>query len=71
VLGDEGIHARVGDEFWQAVAARMAARFRVHDWTGGLVDGIQEIGERLATHFRAPPTTGTSCRTRSTSANHS
>jgi len=51
VLGDEGIHAKVGQEFWDKVAAAMSAKFRKKDFTGGLVDGIEEARRRLAEHF--------------------
>jgi len=37
VLGDEGIHAKVGQDFWDSVAAAMSARFKDRDFTGGLV----------------------------------
>ena len=53
VLGDEGIHARMGPEFWQHVTAAVAERFRDGDFTGGLVHGIETVGRELATHF--PP----------------
>ncbi len=51
VLGDEGIHAKVGQEFWESVAAAMSARFKAGDFTGGLVLGITEAGRQLAHHF--------------------
>jgi uncharacterized membrane protein len=51
VLGDEGIHAKVGQEFWDSVAAAMSARFKEGDFTGGLVLGITEVGRQLAEHF--------------------
>lgn len=51
VLGDEGIHARVGDAFWQSVAEAVSKKFHAGDFTGGLVDGIHAVGERLAAHF--------------------
>jgi uncharacterized membrane protein len=51
VLGDEGIHVKVGQEFWDAVAAAMSARFKAGDFTGGLVLGITEAGRQLAEHF--------------------
>lgn len=51
VLGDEGIHAKVGQAFWDAVVAAMAGKFKDGDFTGGLVLGITEAGERLAAHF--------------------
>jgi uncharacterized membrane protein len=51
VLGDEGIHAKVGQEFWEAVVESVCGKFHEGDFTGGLVDGITEVGERLAEHF--------------------
>jgi len=51
VLGDEGIHAVVGQEFWDGVAAAMSARFKAGDFTDGLVHGITEAGRQLAAHF--------------------
>ena len=51
VLGDVGIHAKVGQEFWETVAAAVSARFKKGDFTGGLVGGIEAVGEQLAAHF--------------------
>jgi uncharacterized membrane protein len=51
VLGDAGIHDRVGQEFWHRVVAVVSERFREGDFTGGLVRGIEEVGEQLASHF--------------------
>jgi uncharacterized membrane protein len=51
VLGDSGIHECVGQEFWHRVVDVVAERFRQADFTGGLVRGIEEVGERLASHF--------------------
>lgn len=51
VLGDEGIHEKVGQEFWDGVAAAVSERFAQSDFTGGLVHGITEAGRQLATHF--------------------
>jgi uncharacterized membrane protein len=53
VLGDEGIHGKVGQEFWHLVASVIGERFRTGDFTGGIVRGVQSIGEQLATHFPA------------------
>ena len=51
VLGDAGIHAKVGQAFWDDVAACLTAHFQRGDFTGGLVEGIHLVGERLAVHF--------------------
>lgn len=51
VLGDQGIHAKVGQEFWDHVAAAVSARLHEGDFTGGLVQGIEAAGEQLRIHF--------------------
>ena len=51
VLGDEGIHAAVGEAFWQKVADAVAEDFRRGDFSAGLVKGIATVGEQLAAHF--------------------
>lgn len=57
VLGDAGIHARVGQSFWEDVARAVSERFHAGDFTGGLENGIRVVGEQLATHFpHAGPT---------------
>ena len=51
VLGDEGIHAKVGQEFWESLAGLMSGHFRKGEFTEGLVEAIGEAGRRLAAHF--------------------
>jgi uncharacterized membrane protein len=51
VLGDSGIHAKVGQEFWEAVAGQLSGHFRKGDFTGGLVSAVDVIGEKLERHF--------------------
>jgi uncharacterized membrane protein len=51
VLGDEEIHAHVGQEFWHDVTAAIAERFRQGDFTGGLVHGVETVGSELAPAF--------------------
>lgn len=51
VLGDSGIHARVGQEFWDCVAGLMSGHFRKGEFTEGLVRGIEEAGRQLSAHF--------------------
>ncbi len=51
VLGDEGIHAKVGQEFWEALASKMSGHFRKGEFTEGLVEAIGEAGRQLAAHF--------------------
>ena len=51
VLGDEGIHAKVGQAFWDKTAAALGAKFKVGDFTGGLIDAIALVGQELRLHF--------------------
>ena len=51
VLGDVGIHARVGQEFWDDVAAVLSAEFKKGRFQEGLLRGIALAGEKLAAHF--------------------
>lgn len=51
VVGDEGIHAKVGQAFWNDLAACLSSHFRHEEFTEGLVQGITMVGERLAEHF--------------------
>ena len=51
VLGDSGIDEKVGQEFWHHIVGTVSERFRRGDFTGGLVAGIEAVGEDLAKHF--------------------
>jgi uncharacterized membrane protein len=51
VLGDRGIHEKVGQEFWRSIAQVVAEGFVRGDFTGGIIAGIEAVGEGLAEHF--------------------
>jgi uncharacterized membrane protein len=51
VLGDQGIHDKVGQEFWDRVVTAMSDQFKAGNFTEGIVRGIHEVGEQLSTHF--------------------
>jgi uncharacterized membrane protein len=51
VLGDEGIHARVGQEFWESVSRELSLHLRRGDPTSGLLAGIASAAARLERHF--------------------
>jgi len=57
VLGDAGIHEKVGQSFWDEVAAAMSEEFRNGRFQKGLIDGIARAGEKLAGHFPFDPAT--------------
>src|SRR6476620_4314867 len=55
VIGDDGVHAKCGDQFWQELVGRMREHFLREDFTDALVEAIESTGKLLARHF---PRTG-------------
>ena len=55
VIGDTGVHARCGDEFWRELSADLSFHFRKSEFTAGLVRGIDKAGQLLAKHFPRLP----------------
>ncbi len=51
IIGDEAIHLRCGEPFWQAVAGQMEALLRQGDINGAILAGIRRTGAELAHHF--------------------
>jgi uncharacterized membrane protein len=51
IYGDEGIHTKVGDAFWNNEVKKMLEQFNGENYTEGLVQIIYDIGEALVTHF--------------------
>jgi uncharacterized membrane protein len=51
VLGDKGIHERVGNEFWSETRDIMTSYFARGDLRGGILQGIRGIGEKLSRYF--------------------
>ncbi len=51
ILGDKGIHEKMGDAAWNTIASAMQEYFKNNDFAGGLSFGIGRIGEALKTHF--------------------
>ena len=51
VIGDAGVHAKCGDEFWRKLADAMSGYFRKSEFTEGIIHGVRKAGELLAEHF--------------------
>jgi uncharacterized membrane protein len=51
IVGDAGIHAKVGEAFWTAVRDAMGDAFAKGNPADGLTQAIGEVGSRLAAHF--------------------
>lgn len=51
VIGDQGIHEKVGQAFWQAVYEIMRVYCQREAFTQGICEAILEIKRQLAEHF--------------------
>ena len=51
VFGDEGIHKKVGTEYWHKVVAEMLSTFNKEDYAKGIAECVIQIGEALTTTF--------------------
>jgi uncharacterized membrane protein len=55
IVGDEGIHRRVGDTYWEAVRDLMIARLVEGRALDAVLSGVAEVGRVLAEHFPRRP----------------
>ncbi len=55
VIGDAGIHARVGDAYWQGLAAAATRHFREERSRDGFIHAVGELGQILRQHFPRRP----------------
>jgi uncharacterized membrane protein len=51
VFGDEGIHKRVGNDFWKAEVEKMIKNFNRGNYAEGISDVVKDIGDALNKHF--------------------
>jgi uncharacterized membrane protein len=51
IVGDEGIHGRVGDSHWHGVRDRMVEKIRAGAPREAIVGAIAETGRALAAHY--------------------
>jgi uncharacterized membrane protein len=51
IYGDEGIHEKVGDDFWHKTIELMHSHFSKGDFVHGIIAGVNDIGLRLKEHF--------------------
>lgn len=55
IIGDEGVHRKCGQAFWDELAATMTDAFRRGDFTGGVLAGVERAGQLLGEHFPRRP----------------
>lgn len=51
IIGDSGINAVVGNDFWDSVKNHMQESFRQGKFTDGLVEAVYMAGQKLKDHF--------------------
>ncbi|OYU84580.1 MAG: hypothetical protein CFE24_05960 [Flavobacterium sp. BFFFF2] len=51
ICGDEGIHAVVGDGFWQSTYELMRKHFAQDQLCEGLIAGVDQAGQQLKKYF--------------------
>ncbi|MCX5913193.1 MAG: TPM domain-containing protein, partial [Deltaproteobacteria bacterium] len=51
ILGDEGIHRVVPEDYWETVKDKMQEHFRQGKISEGICLGVREVGEKLKVNF--------------------
>src|SRR6266566_3301023 len=51
VVGDQAVHEKCGEQFWQRVVDGMRKHFQNEKFNDALVEAINEIGKLLTAHF--------------------
>jgi len=55
IVGDDGIHTRVGDDYWAALRDHMVTRLRQGQAQQGVLEVIAEAGQALRRYFPREP----------------
>jgi uncharacterized membrane protein len=51
IIGDEGIHQKLGNEFWEKLVSQLIQKFKQNKKAEALSDCIVECGEQLGKFF--------------------
>lgn len=51
IIGDKGIHEKVGDDFWDQIKIEMGRNFREGKFYEGLTQAVRETGIALEKYF--------------------
>lgn len=55
IVGDAGIHARVGDAYWASIRDLMVSHLRAQAARDAIVLAVEDLGRVLAEHFPLRP----------------
>jgi uncharacterized membrane protein len=56
IYGDEGIHKKVGEEYWKNAVQKMLLHFNKENHVQGICEVITTVGQTLAKEFPYEPT---------------
>ena len=51
LYGDQGIHEKLGQEYWNSLKDTLKLKIREKDLTTGIIHAIEELGIQLKKHF--------------------
>lgn len=51
IVGDTGIHAKLGDDYWASRAEELKTYFAAGDYVRGLTVAVENVGRELTKHF--------------------
>lgn len=51
LYGDEGIHLKLGQDYWNSLKDQMRDEIKNIDLTTGICHAIEELGKQLRSHF--------------------
>ena len=51
VFGDEGIHEKVGNEYWNNAVQKMISNFNRENYAAGIAEVVKDIGTALTKNF--------------------
>jgi len=51
VFGDEGIHTKLGNDYWNAEVKKMISKFNKENYADGIKEVVTDIGEALTQLF--------------------
>jgi len=51
IIGDKGIHDKVGIEFWEITKTNLINQFKTENFIHGIIQSVKILGEKLEKYF--------------------
>lgn len=55
IIGDAGIHEKIGSEYWDQIRSHAQKFFREENVEGGIIDAIERVGEKIRSIYPILP----------------